>query len=156
MTDTNRREFLKQGVATVAVASGCLCGMGGCATYTGISKTPAANPSSLARVGTTLTVNLAAEPALREIGGAVKIRDAGIPDGLIIARVAESRFEIASLLCTHRGVELEYDHAGARFQCPSLGSSAFTLDGARVGGPARRPLTAYEAALEGDTLTIRL
>lgn len=156
MTDIDRRDFLKKGVATVAVTSGCFCGMSGCATYTGVSKTPAANANSIARDGAILTVNLASEPALREIGGAVKVLHTDIPDGLIIARVEENRYEIASLLCTHRGVELEYDHERTRFQCPSLGSSVFTLDGGRVSGPARRPLMAYEAVLEGDVLIVRL
>ncbi len=156
MTDNERRDFLKKGVATVAITSGCLCGMGGCATYTGVSSTPAANPNSVTRDGATITVNLASEPALREVGGAVKVLDADIPDGLIIARVGESRYEVASLLCTHRGVELEYDHERARFRCPSIGSSVFALDGARVRGPARRPLIANEAVLDGAILTIRL
>ena len=156
MTDIDRRDFLKKGVATVVITSGCLRGMSGCATYTGVSDTPAANPNSIKRDGATLTVNLASEPALRKVGGAVKILDADIPDGLIIARVEERRYEIASLACTHRGVELEYDHERSRFQCPSLGSSVFALDGARVSGPARRPLMAYEAVLEGDFLTIQL
>ena len=156
MTKVDRRDFIKKGVATVAITSGCLCGLSGCATYTGVSDTPAADPKSVERDGATITVNLASEPALREVGGAVKILDADLPDGLIIARVEASRFEVVSLLCTHRGVELEYDRERSRFQCPSLGSSVFALDGARVSGPARRPLMAYDAVLDGDILTIRL
>ena len=156
MADIDRREFLKQGAATVVVTSTCLCGLSGCAAYTGIGKTPAANPGSVALNGNVLTVRLAAEPALSQVGGAVKVLDANIPDGLIIARVGERKFEIASLLCTHRGVELEYDHERARFQCPSIGRSVFAFDGARVSGPARRPIRAYEAVLEGNTLTVQV
>lgn len=156
VADIDRRDFIKSGAAAVTVTSACLCGLSGCATYTGVSDTPAANPDSISLDGSVLSVNIASEPALREIGGAVKVRHADFPDGLIIARVEENRYAIASLLCTHRGVELEYDRERTRFQCPSLGSSVFTLDGARVSGPARRPLEAYEAVLEGDILTIRV
>ena len=156
MVDIDRRDFIKNGAATVAVTSACLCGLNGCATYTGISKTPAANPDSITFDGSVLTVNLASEPALRQVGGAVKVRNSDLPDELIIARVEEDRFVIASLLCTHRGVELEYDHENTRFQCPSLGSSVFALNGANVSGMARKPLRSYEAVLESNILTIRV
>ncbi len=156
MADIDRRDFIKKSAASIAVTSACLCGLSGCATYTGISKTPDASPGSIAFDGTLLTVNLASEPALRQVGGAVKVRNTDFPDGLIIARVEEGRYAIASLLCTHRGVELEYDHERTRFQCPSLGSSVFSLDGARVSGMARQPLKSYEAALQGNILTIRV
>ncbi len=156
MADIDRRDFIKKGAASIAVTSACLCGLNGCATYTGISDTPAANPEAVAFDGTVLTVDLASEPALRQIGGAVKVRNTDLPDELIIARVEESRYVIASLLCTHRGVELEYDHEKTRFQCPSLGSSVFALDGARVSGMARQPLKSYEAVLKGDILAIRV
>ncbi len=156
MVDIDRRDFIKKGAASIAVTSACLCGLNGCATYTGISKTPAANPDSITLDGSVLTVNLASEPALRQIGGAVKVRNTDLPDELIIARVEESRFVIASLLCTHRGVELEYDQENTRFRCPSLGSSVFALGGANVSGMARKPLRSYEAVLEGNILAIRV
>ena len=156
MVDFERREFVKKSAATITVTTACLCGLGACAAYTGISKTPAAAAGSFTLSDGTLIIDLEKEPALQQIGGAVKILDAGLPDGLIIARVAENRYETASLHCTHRGVELEYDHGKTRFQCPSIGSSAFALDGTRVSGPARRSLVAYDSALDGDKLTIRL
>ncbi len=93
---------------------------------------------------------------MRQVGGAVKVRNSDLPDELIIARVEENRFVIASLLCTHRGVELEYDRENTRFKCPSLGSSVFALDGANVSGMARKPLRTYEAVLESNSLTIRV
>ncbi len=156
MVDIDRRDFIKKSAASIAVTSACLCGLSGCAAYSGISKTPAANPDAIAFDGTVLAVDLAREPALRQIGGAVKVRDTDFPDGLIIARVEKNRYVIASLFCTHRGVELEYVHEKTRFQCPSLGSSVFALDGANVSGMARQPLKSYEATLDGDILSIRV
>ena len=154
MVDIDRRDFIKNGTASIVVTSACLCGLNGCAAYTGISKTPSANPDAITFDGNVLTIDLASEPTLRRIGGAVKVRNDEVPDGLIIACLAERRYAIASLLCTHRGVELEYDHQKTRFECPSIGSSVFSLDGTRVSGMARQPLRSYEAALEGDILTI--
>lgn len=156
MDKLDRRQFVTKSAATVTVTFACLCGLSACAAYSGISDTPAATPGSVAIDGRVVTDNLAKEPTLRAVGGAIKIRHASIPDGLIIAHVEESRYEVVSLRCTHRGVELEYDHPRTRFQCPSLGSSVFTLDGANVSGPARRPLREYQAGVDGSTLTIRL
>ena len=156
MDNLDRREFVKTGAVAVTVTCACLGGLNGCATYTGVSSTRGANPGSVTVDGDILTVNLAMEPSLRQVGGAVKIRHSGVPDGVIIAHVEENRYEVVSLLCTHRGVELEYDHGQTRFQCPSLGGSVFTLEGANVGGPAGRPLRVYEAVLEDDVLTIRV
>ena len=73
---------------------------------------------------------------------------------MILAHVEDNRFEIASLHCTHRGVEVEYDHLETRFKCPSLGHSTFTMDGANISGPAKRPLKKYEAVLKDALLII--
>jgi len=156
LDNLDRRQFVTKSAAAVTVTFACLCGLSGCAAYSKVSDTPTANPDSVTIDGSVVTVDLATEPTLRAVGGAIKVRHANIPDGIIIAHVEDSRYEVVSLLCTHRGVELEYDHQRTRFQCPSLGSSVFTLDGANVSGPARGPLQQYEAFLEGDILTIRL
>jgi len=61
-----------------------------------------------------------------------------------------------SLLCAHRGVEVEYDHEKHNFTCASLGSSKYTLDGDNIDGPAEKPLKNYEAALNDGILMIKL
>ena len=156
MKNITRREFIKTSAVTVAVTSTCLCGLTGCATITKIGDTPSVAPESFILRADTLTVDLSKEPILSKVGGAVKIRDAAIPDGIILAHVEEQRFEIASLLCPHRGVEVEYDHKNRQFECASLGSSTFTLDGANISGPAGKPLKAYEAFLKDSVLTIKI
>lgn len=154
MAGIDRRDFIRQGAATVVVTSACLCGLGACATYTGVGRTPPAATGSFTLRDGTLTIDLEKEPRLDGIGEAVKIVHPALGDGLIIAHVEEDRFEIVSLLCTHRGVEVEYDHQRGRFQCASLGSSAFSMDGRNLSGPAGRPLRHYEATLESGLLTI--
>ena len=154
MGKIDRREFIKNSGATVAITSACLCGLGGCATYTGVGKTPTAVPGSFSVREGRLVVDLEKELRLGQPGGAVKILHPDLPDGLIIARVATDRFEVVSLLCTHRGVEVDYDHERGRFQCASIGSSTFAFDGQRLSGPARRPLSEYHGKLDGERLII--
>lgn len=156
MENMNRRQFIKKGAMAVAVTSTSLCHLGGCAAITKIGSTPAVNSDSFSYADSILKIDLSKEPILNEISGAVKIKHDDIPDGIIIAHVAENKFEIASLLCTHRGVEVEYDHAEGNFNCASLGNSTFSLDGKNISGPADKPLKEYDAVLENDILIINI
>ena len=155
MHDLDRREFFKKSAKLTAVTAVCLCGLEGCATYTKLGSTPAANPESLAFADNTITVDLTKEPNLSRVGGAVKIIRSEIPQGMIIAHVERDRFEVVSLLCPHRGVEVEYDHQRTRFQCASIGSSLFAIDGNNISGPANSPLRDYDAVLDNGILTVR-
>jgi Rieske Fe-S protein len=152
----DRRQFLKKSTITVAVTSTCLCSLGSCATITKSGRTPAINSDALAFSEGILTIDLSKETNLEQVGGAVKIIHNDIPEGMIIARVDDDRFAIASLLCPHRGVEVEYNHSHGHFKCASLGSSKFALDGEFISGAAEKPLKQYEASLSDNTLTIRL
>ncbi len=154
MVNLDRRRFVRDGAVAVAATSACLCGLGGCAAYTGVGATPAAAPGSFTLRDGVLTVELSKAPGLDTIGSAVKILHPAIPDGLIVARVDENRYEVVALACTHRGVELEYDHQRGRFRCASIGRSAFSMDGENISGPANRPLRAYDAVLADGRLTI--
>ena len=156
MEGIDRRQFLKESAVTVVVTSTCLCGFSGCATFTKIGDAPAITPEALSQKGKDLVIDLSKEPILSQVGGAVKIRQEDIPSGIIVAHTQENTFAIASLLCTHRGVEVEYDHKKQKFECASLGSSTYTLAGKNIGGPAEKPLQAHEATLQGTILTIRL
>jgi Rieske Fe-S protein len=156
MENMNRRQFLKKGTITVAITSTCLCSLNSCATITKNGRTPAIDADSLTFSDNILTIDLSKEPNLDIVGGAVKIKHDDIPNGIIIARVDENRFAIASLLCPHRGVEVEYDHSQNQFKCASLGSSKFTQEGKYISGPAKEPLKEYEATLEDNVLTIKI
>jgi len=147
---------LKKGAVTIVVTSTCLCGLNGCATITKIGNTPAINPDSYALTNNILTIDLSKEVNLSQVGEAVKIKHSDIPNGLIIAHVEENRFEVASLLCTHRGVEVEYDHEQTNFSCASLGGSTYEINGKNISGPATKPLKDSEAALKDGILTIKI
>jgi Rieske Fe-S protein len=156
MKTISRRQFLKNSAMTVVVTSTCMCSFSSCATLTKIGDTPAIAPEALSQKGKALVIDLSKEPILSQVGGAVKIKNKDIPSGIIIAHSQEKQFKIVSLLCTHRGVEVEYDHKKQWFKCASLGSSTFTLEGQNKGGLAKKPLQTYEATLNGSRLTITI
>lgn len=94
-------------------------------------------------------------PRAATVGGSAKVVDPALPEPQIIARVDRGK-AVASLRCPHRGVEIEYQPVPQRFRCASLGHSKFALDGAKLGGPAPRPIKAYPAFIDGGNLVIRL
>ena len=151
----NRREFLVQGSIAVAGASFCLCGLGGCATITGSGATSKLTADALARIDGDIVIDLAKAPELATVGGAAKIVDRKDVKPIIIARVAETSFVVVSIHCSHRGVEVEYQRERKHFVCASIGSSAFGLDGARLRGPAKKPIQSFENTFADGKLTIR-
>ncbi len=156
MKEMKRREFLKAGAATVVVASTCLCGLNGCATFTKVGDTVAVRPEALTRKDDEYLIDLSKEPVLNQVGGAVKIKNEAIPQGIMVAHTGENAYQVVSLACTHRGVEVEYDHKNCRFVCSSLGSSKFSLDGGLLRGPAKKPLKPFQATIQNGILSIKM
>ncbi|MBM3858946.1 MAG: Rieske 2Fe-2S domain-containing protein [Verrucomicrobia bacterium] len=152
MNNMNRREF----VQTAALAGAGACGLTGCATFTKIGDTPPIESAAYkVELPGKVTVALSKAPSLA-VGKAAKIIDPALSDPLIIARVEQDKYVVASLRCTHRGVELEYQAEQKRFCCASLGHSRFALDGHKLGGPAPRPIQVYPASVADGILTIKL
>lgn len=54
--------------------------------------------------------------------------------------------------CTHQGCTVDWE--GDDFSCACHGSK-FATDGTATVGPAVRPLDAYEATIEGDTVLVK-
>ncbi|GEM_PF-510079 len=149
-----RRDFVVCG-AVSAGATVCLCGLTGCSTFTGVGKTPQIHADAYSiEEGPVVVVNLDKATDLNAVGGSAKIIDSKLGDALIIARVGETEYVAASIHCTHRGVELEYNHEKKQFVCSSLGSSAFDLKGNRIKGPAEKSLRIYGVNLEGNLLKV--
>jgi Rieske Fe-S protein len=152
MAEATRREFLNHSAVFAIGATSCLCGLGGCATFTKIGNTPAipGDAYSLEAEANRVKVDLGKVPELAEPGGSVKIRDEALPDPLIIARTGEKTYLVASIQCPHRGVEVEYQPANGNFECASLGSSQFATDGSPLGGPAKEPLRVFRTSFDPD------
>lgn len=152
MTGINRRDFIT-GLAAATGAGACLCGATGCATFTKIGNTPAIATDAYAIDGRTVTVALDKVPKLGTVGGAVKMIDPRLPQPMIIGRIGDSEYAAVSLLCPHRGAEVEYRHEDHQFRCASLGHSTFGTDGARKRGPAKTSLRTFDVKLNPDGRT---
>jgi Rieske Fe-S protein len=98
-------------------------------------------------------------PGLTAIGGSVKLEfnhpDDGTSTRIILVHPEGVSYMAFANTCTHKGKELEYDHAARRIQCVS-GHSDYDLSGLVLGGNANRPLKGYPTQIEGDTLFIKL
>ncbi|HUT54749.1 MAG TPA: Rieske 2Fe-2S domain-containing protein [bacterium] len=147
MRKMKRREFMAGSAATAAVAGACACGLGGCATFTGVGKTPAIPAGSYMIERGKVKIVLDKAPELAKAGGSVKIDDPNLPEPLIVAHAPDGSYVAVGLKCTHRGVELEYQPKANIFRCASLGRSAFRPAGTRIKGPAKKPLKSCDARL---------
>ena len=77
----------------------CLCGLNGCATVTGVGRTPSIETGAYwIEEDLRLRINLTRTPQLSRVGGSVKILDAALPQNLIVAPGGS----IGILNCFHR------------------------------------------------------
>jgi len=155
MREVTRRELIAGSAA--AAAGVCACCGGGCATFTGVGKTPSIDAGAYTVKDGKLEIDLGKATQLATVGGSVKIIDPALSDSLIVVRTGDEQYVVASLICTHRGkVELNYQHDQKRFKCASLGSSKFGLDGKNLGGPADKPLRIYKVSKTDGALVVAL
>ena len=150
----NRREFLIQGSIAVAGASFCLCGLGGCATITGSGATSKLTADALPEPMEISSSIWQRRQSWQPWVARLRLSTAKMFKPIIIARVAKTSFVVVSIHCSHRGVEVEYQHERKHFVCASIGSSAFGLDGARLRGPAKKPIQSFENTFADGKLTI--
>lgn len=147
MTNITRRNWVR--MASSAGAGVCLCGcVGGCATFNKVGTTSAIAPDAYTVEVKTIKVLLDKTPSLASVGGSVKIIDARLPTPVIIGRTGKSTYAVVSLLCPHRGVEVEYRHEDKMFRCASLGHSKFGTDGKLIKGLTKKSLSPYAATLD--------
>lgn len=152
-----RRAFVVCGAASLVVlgVTLCLLGPSGCSKVIEIGKTPSVMTEAYnIEDGAVVVIDLDKVVELGKVGGSAKIVDARLYAPLIIAKVGEEEYVVASIRCPYCGSELEYYHDRGQFICCGAGSSAFDLDGNRVGGPAKKPIRIYRAYLDGKLLKV--
>lgn len=130
---------------------GALCAL---ATLTlGVMAAPAAVASGVKvlRNGR-VEVTLAQNPALREVGGVVRI-DGVSGRSIALVRTAKGRngFTALDLRCTHQGTVVEQD--GENWSCSNHGA-AFALNGDVKLGPATTPLRKLRVAATAKKVVI--
>ena len=97
-------------------------------------------------------VTLARNPALRNVGGVVRI-DGVQGRSIALVRTAKGRngFTALDLRCTHEGTIVDQD--GERWSCSNHGAT-FGLDGELQLGPAKTPLRRLRVAATAKKVVI--
>ena len=140
----NRRESIRNiaaGAATLFVVP---------AAFTSCEKDPIDPDDNNNPNDSILTIDLNNDKysALGAEGGSVK-------EGKIIVINTGAGFIALSIICTHQGCVVSYNHGNKNLPCPCHGS-VFSTTGSVLEGPADSPLKKYELTQEGDILTIVL
>lgn len=143
--DAERRTFLTQ---TLALVGGCMCAgwIAGC-------ETDVLKSSDVAE-----RFDVSSEPALSEVGGAIKRIFEGQDNPVIIIRLSEESFLVLSSLCTHQACEVNLPGEGdPQIWCPCHGALFDRTTGAVLRGPATAPLPRFENTYDKGTqlLTIQ-
>ena len=153
MSHVSRRSWMQ--LFTALGAGTCLCGgSGGCATFTKKGSTPELAQEAYTLDEKAVRIVLSQVPELTVIGGAVKITNPALKRPIIVVCSEKSCYHAASLLCPHRGVEVEYQPGQKRFRCASLGHSTFGLSGAKQSGFAKQGLHPYTVKGEADGVLV--
>jgi Rieske Fe-S protein len=103
----------------------------------------------------TVVIFLDKIPELSAVGESVNIVSDDLSGSIIIARIDENNYVVASNHCTHKGKALNYDHKDCLFRC-SGGKGRFNIDGTIAGGPPEKPLKIYPYTIKNERLMINL
>lgn len=144
LSQVHRRTFL------AVTAAACSAGLAAC------MHTNAARVLSPPVASGAVQIKVAEQPELSNVGGAIKLKPAGINDTILVWRSGASRFEATSIVCTHLGCEVEVAEGGKSLACPCHGSQ-YNADGTVRHGPAERALKRYAVDVSPDgTLTVHV
>jgi len=141
----SRRDFIKKSALGVVVGGAAISGLG-----MDIFSAQSAKKAVFKKSGDDLVVKLADNPALTAVGGNMKIGDE-----MMLIRMDESKFIAVSLICRHKGCDVELE--GDKFVCPCHGSE-YTLQGKVTQGPSKDNLKTFETMFDsqGGTITIKM
>jgi Rieske Fe-S protein len=144
----SRRKFLK----AVAVSGGIVAAGSLLAACTGQTAAPGGGGGG-AGGGLSLDLTKPENQALAKVGGTLSL-DSNTLDlnGIFVIRTGDSTVKAYSRTCTHAGCVVG-GFEGNVATCPCHGSQ-FDQTGNPVRGPAGAPLTQYNAAISGSTVTI--
>ncbi|GAI06791.1 unnamed protein product, partial [marine sediment metagenome] len=89
-------------------------------------------------------------------GEAVYLRGGTLPKPVLLLRTEDDRFLAFEDRCTHFGRKLDPVPGESELRCCSLFHSTYDLEGNRLSGPAKRPLTSYAVEQSDGDLIITL
>lgn len=148
----SRREFLK---VTSFLVGGLAIGSTTFFTGCGFPAAPQINGESYSVEEDKVIVKLDIVPELSEVGSAVSIMHDSDRLSIIIIRLKDDDYVVASNQCTHREKPMGYDKEARQLVCSS-GKSKFRLDGSVITGPAEKSLHIYRWRLSQSNLIIDL
>jgi cytochrome b6-f complex iron-sulfur subunit len=143
MTDRHDDQVPRRRFLAATGAAACSLGLAAC------MHTNAARIVSPPVAGGTIHLKIADQPELATVGGAIKLKPAGVDDTILLWRSGESSFEATSIICTHMGCEVEVAEGGKSLACPCHGSQ-YDADGTVKHGPAGRALKKYPVDVSAD------
>ncbi len=120
----------------------------------GICQTRPASPESWRLDGNKATVRVGEVPELQSTGGAVYLKGKGLKIPVLIVRDEDNNYRCFSNQCTHFGRKLDPVPGKSVLRCCSVNHSTFDLQGAKLTGPAKKPIQVYPAELEDGNLVI--
>ena len=101
-------------------------------------------------------IDLARMPELQPAGSGVRLEGSGLDPRLLVFHGDDEQYYAVANRCTHMGRRIDTIAGSNTIQCCSVSKSTFTYDGSPVGGAAKKALTTYPVALEGETLVVTL
>lgn len=151
--EMSRREFL----ASLAGAAGVVLVVGGCQgneTPAGTTPPGAAEIAATKNADGSYTVPGAGKVAAgNAIAFSIPLEPEKEPG--IVFVTAQNELKALSAKCTHNGCTVKWAASTGNLKCPCH-DSVFDRTGKPLSGPAKKPLTAYEATRQGDDVVIKV
>jgi len=101
-------------------------------------------------------VKLSQMPEPLPKGGAVYLAGQGLSMPILILRTEEDRYLAFANRCTHAKRKLDPVPGESKLRCCSVFHSTFDLDGNRLSGPAKEPLTCHAVEQSDGDLIVTL
>jgi cytochrome b6-f complex iron-sulfur subunit len=143
----NRREFLMW-VGIGGLASSLPVAIAACSPKTKQAESvpSSTRPDGFQSIGTVAELNQKGQIFKKELAaGSV----------LVVSNPANPKtLSAVNPTCTHKGCTVEWKAAQKAFVCPCHGAK-YSPDGKVLKGPAEKPLSTYEAKIEGDAVLVK-
>lgn len=130
--------------AALVVPAGGVLALSACGGDSGGSGE---STSSSAGSGDAAAAGVSVPTADVPVGGGV------VQDRVVVTQPTEGEFKAFDATCPHQGCAVAKVESGT-ITCPCHGSTFDASTGDVTGGPAQKGLTAKEATVDGDTVTV--
>jgi nitrite reductase/ring-hydroxylating ferredoxin subunit len=126
--------------------------------FLGISSTPAPKDHACWKFsGYTIEIDLQRAPELAQPGGALRLEEKGLPQRMLVVRLANGNVRAFHNRCSHmRSRRLDPIPGTNHLCCCSRQGSRFDENGKVIKGPAHSPIAVYDVEVSGAKAFISL